>query len=184
MKLKSRHRVCGFVPSKPQNHGCYFCHKHSACQLILGLFLDVAISEPRYQKKKQKKNMFLDVLRRRGDVSVLQSHWVCYVCQLGTNVSHVSGRLPPTFGFLLAKEALGHFCKEFLSGTGGVELWHRPTAAGRKFIRSETLNEDEAGKGTKISGGNDAIRYKKNGAGGGERKHALPTLVKNSWVRI
>ena len=49
-----------------------------------------------------------------------------------------------TFRFLLAKEALGHFSKEFLGRTRGVELWHHLTAAGRKLVRSVTLEEENA----------------------------------------
>lgn len=53
-----------------------------------------------------------------------------------------------TLWFLFAKKALGHFCKEFLSRTWGVELWHHHTAAGGKLIRGETLDEDSDKKGT------------------------------------
>lgn len=46
-----------------------------------------------------------------------------------------------TFGFLLAKEAFGHFSEEFLGWARWVELWHHHTAAGGELIRGETLEE-------------------------------------------
>lgn len=44
-----------------------------------------------------------------------------------------------TFGFSLAKETLGHLCEKPLGRAGWVELWHCHTAAGRQFIRGESL---------------------------------------------
>lgn len=50
------------------------------------------------------------------------------------------GRL--TFGFLLAKEALGHLGEELLGRAGWVELRHHHTCGRWKFVRSEALGEE------------------------------------------
>lgn len=47
-----------------------------------------------------------------------------------------------TFGFLLAKEALGHLGEEFLGRAGRVKLWHHHTCTGWKFVWSEALEEE------------------------------------------
>lgn len=54
-----------------------------------------------------------------------------------------------TLCFLFAEETLGHFSEEFLSRTGGMELWHHHTAAGGKLIRGETLEEEKKKKDMK-----------------------------------
>ena len=48
-----------------------------------------------------------------------------------------------TFGFLLAKEALGHFGEELLGRAGRMQLWNCHTATGRQLVRSETLRARE-----------------------------------------
>lgn len=47
-----------------------------------------------------------------------------------------------TFGFLLAKEALGHLGEELLGRARGVEFRHHYTAAWGQSVRSEALEVD------------------------------------------
>lgn len=56
-------------------------------------------------------------------------------------IPHISGVVgrPLTLWFLLSKEALGHFCEEFLGRTWRMELWHHHAAVRGELIWGEAL---------------------------------------------